>query len=400
MRLMFTWQDEAKVFKIVHLFLLGLFLLLIAFSVSQNPAKAFPIAGLGLGYMIIVMYRHFLLSSQVEHALQWVLPYLEGTIVFLISYIDGSSFGLSLFMVTVMDIALDYRTGYATVYVACGYIVYITRYLSFFEDAHFGMQIHLFLIGLFQISIFIGFALLAKNYNLQTKNLRALTAELNARIVALEEMTLLKERSRIAGEIHNTLGHQLTTALVQIEAANLLKDTNPLELDRRLNVVKDQLRQGLQEIRRAIHAIEAEQDYQELSESLDRLFRQIEKNTAIRVDASLQDVSDSSLETRKMLYHAIMEAITNGIRHGQCTNIQLRLLRAGTTLHLSVFNNGIVPKDLQFGFGLNRMKQDLTNLGGTLSPKLNEKGWFGITAEIPLYPLGGANSADHSHYAR
>ena len=76
-------------------------------------------------------------------------------------------------------------------------------------------------------------------------------------MITLEEMTLLKERNRIAGDIHNTVVHQLTTALVQVEAARMLMDKDPEGLMKRLDVIKDQVRTGLSELRRSVHTINA-----------------------------------------------------------------------------------------------------------------------------------------------
>jgi signal transduction histidine kinase len=247
----------------------------------------------------------------------------------------------------------------------------------------------LFAIAALQILLYVGFAFLAKGYSIQSRKLRETTAKLQAKMIAAEEMTALKERNRIAVEIHNTVGHHLTTALVQIEAARMLFDQDPAGSKKRMEISKEQVRQGLNQLRQAIHAIKADRDYEDFSSAVQALLEQVRSHAQVSVDASLDDISEVRLKLKKVLYHMILESITNAIKHGNCSRIKIRLARAGGRLTLSNYNDGVLPKEIKFGYGLSQIKKQVKEMGGTLSVQISQEGWFGLVAEMPVISREG-----------
>ncbi len=382
---MFTWKNEERIFKVFHAGMGMLFMLLITFGISQNVEQAPVIGGLALAYCALTIFRHLYLSNLKPNIGQWVLPYIEAAILYYIA-IYGGSFGYSAFILIIWDISIDYKTEYGIVFTLVVFSIYMRHaMLSAPLSLSLVGQIHMIAIGFFQIAIYVGFAFTAKNYNVQSKNLRRTTAELHAKMIAMEEMAVLQERNRITAEIHNTVGHQLTTALVQIEAIQMLQEKDAEQVKKRLEIIKEQVRKGLQEIRRAINAINADHEYEDFSAVVDRLVDQVRSHTKVEIDCTIEEIDDVMLSVRKTLYHVILEAITNGIRHGQCQAIQINLLNQDQLIHLAIFNDGLVPNNISYGYGLTKMKEGLDSLGGSVMMKINNQGWFGLVVELPLY---------------
>lgn len=69
---------------------------------------------------------------------------------------------------------------------------------------------------------------------------------------ALTEMAALKERTSIAGEVQDTVGHTLTTAIVALEGAQLLFEKRPEEAYRKILIAREQMKQGLGNIRQVV----------------------------------------------------------------------------------------------------------------------------------------------------
>jgi signal transduction histidine kinase len=308
-----------------------------------------------------------------------------------INRLDSGSTGLALYMVLTLDVAFDYCYAYGFVFTLTTYVVYMVDYVKLVPQMSLAQKILLFGIAAFQFFIYMGFAFLARRFSTQSRKLQKTSAELHSRLITLEEMTLLKERNRIAGDIHNTVGHQLTTALVQVEAARMLMDKEPKEVMRRLDVIKDQVRTGLSELRRSVHAINAGDEYEDLDKSAKKLFEQVKNHAGVEVEYRLDDTGSVRLKVKRVLYNVMLEAITNAIRHGNCSMIKIHLEVNDGIVALTVFNNGTVPKDVKFGFGLGQMEKNLKKMGGRLNIKVNEDGWFGLLAHLPMQHPEGEN---------
>lgn len=386
---MYPLRDGEKVFKGMHVAMLMLFLLLTIYVVALNTGNALPIVGWSLVYLALSLTRHFLLVDKKYRVVQLVMPYIEGFCLILLNSIDPTNSSLSLFMVHIADITVDYDYRYSIAFSFAGYVAYMTNFVQHIPDLSRGMNLLVFIIAAFQIALYMGLAILARQYSVQSQKLRQTTAELHAKLIDLEQMTLLKERNRIAGDIHNTVGHQLTTALMQIEAAQMLLDKDAGEVKKRLGIIKEQVRDGLHELRKSINAISADNDYEDFGEAVRRLLEQAKSHAGVEVEYEMDDIASSKLAVKKTLYYVIMESVTNAIRHGNCTKMSIKLVRDKGVIRLSAHNNGAVPKDITYGFGLNQMKDSLAKLGGALHIRLDRSGWFGLVAEVPLHHKEG-----------
>lgn len=70
--------------------------------------------------------------------------------------------------------------------------------------------------------------------------------------------------------------------------------------------------------------------------------------------------------TEHMLYHALQEGLTNGIRHGQCRNAHFRLYLSGNILKFGLINDGLPFGSSAPGFGLTSMVERAQLLGGVV----------------------------------
>ncbi len=388
-------RSEEPIFRIAHAAMLVLFFLLFGLILSASPEKRAMLTIAYTLYLGITLTRHLYLTGNQHRIWQLVLPYLEGFIIVVAINIADTTAGLSILNLIVWDIALDYDLPYSAVYAFSGYLSYMFIYISPLLDQPLLTQIMYFAIAAIQFLLYVGFAFLARSYSIQSRKLKQTTADLQSKMITTEEVTAVKERNRIAMEIHNTVGHQLTTALVQLEAARMIFDQDPDECKRRLEISKEQVQLGLNMLRQAIHTIKADQDFEDFAGAVASLLTQVRAHTPLEIDIQMDDISDARLSVKKILYHTILESITNGLRHGQCRQMEIRLKREPGLIILSVHNDGAQPKGIQFGYGLKKIEEQLDELGGTLTIRINPKGWFGLEAQVPLAgQKGDANGED------
>ena len=388
-------RSEEPIFKIAHGAMVVLFSLLLGLVLITNPEQRTLLAGGYSLYFALTLFRHFYLPGKKNRTWQMIFPYLEGLVVYLTIGMEVSTSGLSILTLIIWDIALDYPNPYSGIYAFSGYLAYMSIYVRVMPPLPLLNLLLLYAIAAFQILLYVGFAFLARSYSMQSRRLRQTAADLQSKMIAAEEMTALKERNRIALEIHNTVGHQLTTALVQIEAAQMIFNQDPEESKRRMVISKEQVQMGLQQLRQAVHTINADRDYEDFNGAVGGLLEQVRTHTPVTIDASLDDINDTRLQLKKALYHMILETITNAIRHGKGRRIRIRLERVEGQILLSCHNDGDLPKGIQFGFGLNKIEEQLKGLGGTLSVNINGEGWFGLEARVPIAYQGGDIHAEN-----
>ena len=187
--------------------------------------------------------------------------------------------------------------------------------------------------------------------------------------VNMERMTQMRERNRLAREIHDTLGHTLTGIIMGADAGLALFDVAPEESKKRIQVVAQSARDGLTDVRRSIKALRPDAlERSTLAEALEGLVENFRLTTSARIEY-FQEAQALKLDSDEedALYRVVQEGLTNAVRHGRADRIEIRITRSGDMVDVSVRDNGTGCARPEEGFGLRHMRERLQMLGGTLS---------------------------------
>ncbi|MFB4327990.1 histidine kinase [Paenibacillus sp. CR_12] len=190
---------------------------------------------------------------------------------------------------------------------------------------------------------------------------------LEERARALSEISVLAERNRIAGDIHDHVGHILTASVVQLELGLKMSSQNAPESTEKLKHASDLLRKGLHEMRKSVHMLAEEAAASAtFRDSLLQIINDSQQYAEVNVEHKIE-VSDGSLEpeAEKLIRHALQEGITNGIRHGHCTFFRFELIETEDAIQFTLENNGLPFTSERLGFGLTMMRQTTRRRGGT-----------------------------------
>lgn len=185
----------------------------------------------------------------------------------------------------------------------------------------------------------------------------------------MERMTEMRERNRLAREIHDTLGHTLTGIIMGTDAGLALFDVAPEEAKKRMEVVAQSARDGLTDVRRSIKALRPDTlERFTLEEALKGLVENFRLTTSAQISYS-QEASDLKLDTDEedALYRVVQEGLTNAVRHGKADRIEVRIIRNEDVVTVRVRDNGTGSGVTEEGFGLRHMRERLEMLGGTMS---------------------------------
>ncbi|MBE9046871.1 sensor histidine kinase [Pleurocapsales cyanobacterium LEGE 10410] len=185
--------------------------------------------------------------------------------------------------------------------------------------------------------------------------------------VLAEEVEVLAadlERTRIARNIHDSLGHTLTTLDVQLELAQTLHERNPDRALQALNTAKSLSGQSLQEVRRAVSTMRVENF--NLNTAINRAIAQINHNQ-FKIDVRL-DLPKLPLQVSQQLYLIIKEGLVNIQKHSQANSISLWGQATAIEIILGLSDNGIgfEPQISSSGFGLKGMRERVQLLGGQM----------------------------------
>ncbi|PYI51816.1 sensor histidine kinase [Paenibacillus flagellatus] len=196
---------------------------------------------------------------------------------------------------------------------------------------------------------------------------RLLEISIRERSEAMAEMYVLEERNRIAGDIHDGVGHSLTTSLVQMDAARLLlKKGREEEGLRKLELSVELVRKSLQDVRESVHMMKSIGAEFDLEESLSELAKATEEAAGIEVTGEVSALPALGTLQKKVVFRTMQEGLTNGLRHGGAGKFRYELAYADGRVTFTLWNDGKPHGDRPFGFGLSSMRERVRQIGGTL----------------------------------
>ncbi|MGH2516045.1 MAG: sensor histidine kinase, partial [Ktedonobacterales bacterium] len=173
--------------------------------------------------------------------------------------------------------------------------------------------------------------------------LEAAQAQLRAHADEVEELAVVRERNRIAREIHDTLGHYLTILAVQLETALKLEERGDARLHGELAEARRVAAECLAEVRRSVAALRPADptavSFGAALEGLAREFETAQPETEIALD--IEGTAQAlPAEHRVTLYRCVQEALTNIRKHARATKVLVRLRVNEVAAELAVLDNG------------------------------------------------------------
>lgn len=177
-----------------------------------------------------------------------------------------------------------------------------------------------------------------------------------------EEEARNEERTKIARDIHDSVGHKLTALLMQMELASLKYGKEAFA------PLKKLAKESLEETRAAVKALKAE-EVEGISTIL-QLIKKLESESHIHVHfTTKQGILSTKLtnEESVVLYRVIQEGLTNAMRHAHVREVHVELGRTAVG-HIEFQIKNRIPRKTVFseGFGIRNIRERVEKLGGEL----------------------------------
>lgn len=365
----------AEVERANHLTNKGIFfLLLIAYQVMGLHMLAENVGSpmynpliwlLSISFLIMLLYN---LLPEKEHTVsESLLPLLQIALCMPIQYLDVSGDNIFLAIIAGFS-AINYATlSHAKLYGISALGAYLigstARTILLSESAGMSDLVRYFFVN----TVVVLLALLAfytlKRQMITSIKLESALRTVNEQSEKLKGLAVVEERNRIAAEMHDTVGHTLTAAVLTLEAAEGL--VSEPQAAQKLHQGKEQVRRGLSELRASVKVVWVGKETN-FVEILEQLLQEIRSDTGIELHLVMESKFALAPLQAGILLSAVKECTTNAIRHGQATHVDILIGEDKGQLRLAFTDNGIGTDHIKPGSGLSIMGERMKSVGGTL----------------------------------
>ena len=219
-----------------------------------------------------------------------------------------------------------------------------------------------------------------------TEELRVVNIQLEDYAKKSEEMAKIKERNRLAREIHDIIGHTLTGISTGLDACLELIDLDHAKTKYQLTKIADLARQGLLDVRKSVKQLRPDAlERNSLVSAIQKLADNINDCTSTRVEVQIKgEESRLSGDEEEAVYRVVQESITNAVRHGQAKNINVSLRFNEDKVEIDIIDDGVGCGNIHQGFGLKHITERVLMLQGNARFRSEEGKGFQVIVDIPI----------------
>jgi signal transduction histidine kinase len=188
--------------------------------------------------------------------------------------------------------------------------------------------------------------------------------QLRAYALQAEELSVARERNRLAREIHDGLGHHLTATHMQLNAAKAVLRQHPDKAEVALEKARTLAQNALTDVRRSVAALRILE--RPLPEALASLVTETNAagiSTKLTVSGTPRHL-EAQIESS--LYRIAQEGLTNVRKHSQATHCTVTLMYRPRTIDLCIEDDGVGSSDTSGGFGLVGVRERVAHLDGEM----------------------------------
>jgi len=207
---------------------------------------------------------------------------------------------------------------------------------------------------------------------------------LAASVAQEQELAVLRERTRLAREMHDTVGHALVLISIKLEAARRLLERDPQRCERELEATGEIARATMNDLRASIANLRSPAlEREPAGHALASYAREMAQRAGLHVTYDLHpDIEGLSAPVEETLWKVGQEALTNVEKHAHAHNVTLHISRHDGSILMRISDDGVgLPPELrqchenddhtcaspQGHYGLSGIYERVASIGGHLS---------------------------------
>ncbi len=185
----------------------------------------------------------------------------------------------------------------------------------------------------------------------------------------------LNERNRIAREIHDNVGHLLSSSILQVGA--LLAVNKDEKIKGNLLLVNDTLNEAMNTIRTSVHEL-----YDESVDLYAQVYELVKKFKFCKIEYDYDIKSDPDKKVKYAFISIVKESLSNMIKHSDATLASITFREHPALYQLIISDNGIVNNyDMENGIGLKGITERINSLNGNINITISNG--FQIFISVP-----------------
>jgi len=356
---------------------------------SASTAELLIMIGLGIAYIAMGIYGYALAARSDKLGLNlsyfFIQLLLGGLIVFM-----GKGVGFNAMVLlplaghSVVLLPQNWR-----LVVNLGIVTTYAMAMAAFTGSNWALVwsgLPIFLAGQIFIVVFTQMAVSEEKARSEVEKLVKELEEVNQRLrqysVQVEDLAITKERNRLAREIHDGLGHYLTTIFIQIQAARAVMKGDPVKAQDAMGTAQTLTQEALVDVRRSVSALrDMPVDSLTLQEEIEKMLKNCEAigiSSDLKVLGSPRALSPQALLT---VYRAVQEGINNTCKHARASRLSVVLdYTREDEVKMVIVDDGIGASQMTGGFGLMGIRERVRMLSGEVM--INTKPGDGFRLEV------------------
>ncbi|MEB6548699.1 sensor histidine kinase [Heyndrickxia sporothermodurans] len=221
--------------------------------------------------------------------------------------------------------------------------------------------------------------------DLMRKNIQKLTKHLNENkeYIRQSEYTVkLEERNRISQEIHDKIGHSMTGALIQMEAAKRLMELDKEKAEELLQNAINISKEGIENIRMTLKNLKPPTEQvgiHRMKLFIDEFSAKHELNTTLTHNGNLDTISPIQW---KIIHENVTEALTNTMKYSDASHVSVDIKVLNKLIRVEVKDNGKGADKIKKGLGIIGMEERTAAINGKII--VDSTHGFSVTTLLPI----------------
>ena len=259
-----------------------------------------------------------------------------------------------------------------------GYAIYVTNHQN---SGHSFYSVFI-LLSVYALLLF--FFIVIHYYKWDRDKLKILNARLIDYSFKEREYLVTNERDHISQELHDSMGHSLMAALMNVRYLKAIQDKSLEERKKQIDVIEELLKECIENLRDSVYNLKELDENINLREEVERIANKFDDLGLIEIQTSFDNKIDKAPNTIKsVLYKTIREGISNSIKHGNATLIQISVHDVSHQIELLIKDNGSGCTEIHKSFGLNGLADRVKKIGGEIWFTSEKNKGFIIKALLP-----------------
>ncbi|MGL4759946.1 MAG: sensor histidine kinase [Sarcina sp.] len=365
-------------------------LALILWNLISKPGS--PISAILVVLILLTLVFEIASTYNLSLPIKYTFKYLVLIFIFTTMYFDYTSTIIYAYIYVLTYLAIyEERKKETYFYIGMLFLGFFLI-ITFRDFPYISLQTYMnhMYAYIFPYLVSIGFILLGYNRRTSRQEISKLNEELRVQnkklqeyATQIEDLTLSNERTRVAQELHDSLGHYLMAISMHLDILKKLNSSSEKSAEL-LDKTKDIVKESIQELRNTVFKLKEMKNSTVLSTSI----KELAKITAPLSEVEFNIDIDNQIETfspfiKSIIYKTVQESITNGIKHGKATKFNINLVVTTENIYLSIKNFGILPRDIIKSNGLNGISERISLARGTSNFKPLTDGFL-VEVTIPV----------------